>query len=143
MKKIDVTTTENLYGFIRGLYAFGNMIFSMLSGYLSNRAGDTRPAMIIGKTFAIFAALSYLFVDVFNSIHVALFIGFEFFLGTSSGICSVFRTHIAMASKEKDRPRACGITQLATAAGFVVGPCEFYSSYMDFIGNAFFSRKSS
>ncbi|KAE9551241.1 hypothetical protein FO519_005552 [Halicephalobus sp. NKZ332] len=122
MKKIDVTTTENLYGFIRGLYAFGNVIFSMLSGYLSNKIGDTRPAMIIGKTFAIFAALSYLFVDVFNSIHVALFIGFEFLLGTSSGICSVFRTHIAMASTEKDRPKACGITQLATAAGFVVGP---------------------
>uniref|UniRef100_A0A914Z2K2 Uncharacterized protein n=1 Tax=Panagrolaimus superbus TaxID=310955 RepID=A0A914Z2K2_9BILA len=42
MKKIDVNTTENLYGFIRGLYAFGNVIFSMLSGYLSNKASDTR-----------------------------------------------------------------------------------------------------
>uniref|UniRef100_A0A914QLA6 Major facilitator superfamily (MFS) profile domain-containing protein n=1 Tax=Panagrolaimus davidi TaxID=227884 RepID=A0A914QLA6_9BILA len=122
MKKIDVTTTENLYGFIRGLYAFGNVIFSMLSGWLSNKASDTRPAMIIGKFITILAALAYLFVEVFQSFHVVLFIAFEFLLGTSSGICSVFRTHIAMASTEADRSKAFGITQLATASGFVVGP---------------------
>uniref|UniRef100_A0A7E4VDF0 MFS domain-containing protein n=1 Tax=Panagrellus redivivus TaxID=6233 RepID=A0A7E4VDF0_PANRE len=122
MKKIDVTTTETLYGFIRGLYAVGNVVFSMLSGYASNKIADTRPAMLIGKTICIFGALAYLFIEVFHPIHVLLFIAFEFLLGTSSGVCSVYRTHIAMASTEADRPKAFGITQLATAAGFVVGP---------------------
>ena len=84
-----------------------------------------RPAMLIGKTVAISAALAYLFVEVFQSFHVILFIAFEFLLGSSSGICSVYRTHIAMASTEADRSRAFGITQLATASGFVVGPRKF------------------
>jgi MFS family permease len=56
MKKIDVNTPETLYGFIRGLYALGNIIFSMLSGWLSNKISDTRFANlrdVRGKHFKV------------------------------------------------------------------------------------------
>jgi MFS family permease len=122
MKKIDVNTPETLYGFIRGLYALGNIIFSMLSGWLSNKISDTRPALIIGKFVLIGAALSYLLIEVFHSAYVYVFIAFEFLLGTSVGICNVYRTHIAMASTEADRSKAFGITQFATSTGLIAGP---------------------
>jgi MFS family permease len=122
MKKVDVNVPVNYYGFIRGLYALGNIIFSMLSGFLSNKVSDTRPAMIIGKFVLISAALSYLLIEVFPMYYIYVFIGFELLLGASVGICNVYRTHIAMASTEADRSRAFGITQFATSTGIIAGP---------------------
>lgn len=42
LKKIDVSTTETLYGFIRGLNALGQTLASIISGYITNKIEDTR-----------------------------------------------------------------------------------------------------
>uniref|UniRef100_A0AC34GAC6 Major facilitator superfamily (MFS) profile domain-containing protein n=1 Tax=Panagrolaimus sp. ES5 TaxID=591445 RepID=A0AC34GAC6_9BILA len=123
MKEIDVNASENLYGIINGLYALGNIIFSMLSGWLSNKASDTRPALIIGQFIVIPAAISYLMLEMFSSSYYAyVFIASQFMLGTSVGISNVYRTFIAMASTEADRSKAIGTTQFATSSGLIIGP---------------------
>jgi hypothetical protein len=57
----------------------------------------------------------------------AAFIVFELFLGVSVGAANIYRAHIAMASTERDRPRAVGICSLAPALGLLVGPSEFFT----------------
>lgn len=38
------------------------------------------------------------------------------------GAANIYRTHVAMASTEADRPKAVGICSLAPAVGIFIGP---------------------
>ena len=78
--------------------------------------------MVIGKILVIIAILFYCLIGVFSEVYIYFFVLFEIFFGIATGTASVYRTHIAMASTERDRMKAYGTTQLSTAVAFVVGP---------------------
>ncbi|KAE9552448.1 hypothetical protein FO519_004333 [Halicephalobus sp. NKZ332] len=122
LKKVDVRTTETLYGFVRGLFSLAQIIFSIISGFFSNKIENTKPCMIIGKILIVAAIFFYCLIGVYPSQYIYNFVLFEIFFGIASGTASVYRTHVAMASTEDDRTRAYGSTQLCTAIGIVVGP---------------------
>ena len=42
LKKVDIRTTETLYGFVRGLYSLFQIIFAIISGYFSNKIENTK-----------------------------------------------------------------------------------------------------
>ena len=42
LKKVDIRTTETLYGFIRGLFSLFQIIFSIISGYITNKIENTK-----------------------------------------------------------------------------------------------------
>uniref|UniRef100_A0AC34PYM5 Major facilitator superfamily (MFS) profile domain-containing protein n=1 Tax=Panagrolaimus sp. JU765 TaxID=591449 RepID=A0AC34PYM5_9BILA len=122
LKKIDISTTETLYGFIRGLNALGQTLAAIISGYFTNKIEDTKPSMISAKILVILAAFCFCFMGIFPSAYIIFFIVFEFVLGVATGTGSVYRTHVAMASTEADRSKAYASTQLSMAIGMIAGP---------------------
>lgn len=79
--------------------------------------------MVFGKGMAIFSCILYLLIEkVERHNRPGMFLLFEFMLGISVGAAQIYRTHIAMASTEEDRPKAVGISALAPAIGLFLGP---------------------
>ena len=70
------------------------------------------------------SAFLYLGIELDVQLAAILFLLYEFLMGISMGLTSVYRTHIAMASAEHERSKAFGLTMLATSIGFLVGPCK-------------------
>ena len=42
LKKVDIRTTETVYGFARSLFALSQITFAIASGYFSNRIGNIK-----------------------------------------------------------------------------------------------------
>lgn len=78
--------------------------------------------MVFAKVMAIVSCLIYMRIETWRGGRKAMFVLFELFLGISVGAAGTYRCHIAMASTEKDRPKAVAICSLAPAVGLLVGP---------------------
>ncbi|CAD5231831.1 unnamed protein product [Bursaphelenchus xylophilus] len=123
MKMMDPAVTENFYGLLHSVASFGTVLTALIAGYISNVKQDTKWPMVFGKAMALFSCVLYLMIELMNRTErLGMFLMFEFFLGMSMGAAQIYRTHIAMASTEKDRPRAVGISSLAPAIGLFLGP---------------------
>ncbi|KAE9549354.1 hypothetical protein FO519_007429 [Halicephalobus sp. NKZ332] len=122
MKLLHPSVTENTFGLMRGSAALANIITSGLAGYFSNRISNTKPSMILGKIVGVIGSTLYLFIEVYSSAAIVLFFIFDILHGIAGGMMSVFRTHIAMNSLESERAKAFGLTMLASAVGFMIGP---------------------
>uniref|UniRef100_A0A914QEF0 Major facilitator superfamily (MFS) profile domain-containing protein n=1 Tax=Panagrolaimus davidi TaxID=227884 RepID=A0A914QEF0_9BILA len=114
--------TETTYGAIRGAHALGSTVAAGAAGYIANRQANTKPCLIVGKILVIVSAFLYLGIELDAKLAAVLFLLYEFLMGISMGLTSVYRTHIAMASAEHERSKAFGLTMLATSIGFLVGP---------------------
>uniref|UniRef100_A0A7E4VAS1 MFS domain-containing protein n=1 Tax=Panagrellus redivivus TaxID=6233 RepID=A0A7E4VAS1_PANRE len=122
LKIIDPEISETTFGMIRGMSAFGGVVSSACSGYISNKLSDTKPCLLVEKVLVIFAAFLYLTIEIVpKGWGLIIFTVYECLIGVAMGLSSVFRTHVAMSSTEADRPRAFGITMLAISLGFLVG----------------------
>uniref|UniRef100_A0A915D658 Uncharacterized protein n=1 Tax=Ditylenchus dipsaci TaxID=166011 RepID=A0A915D658_9BILA len=122
LQLLDKTATESFYGALRSVSGIGGAVSSLAAGIISNRLQDTRWAMVFGKSMALVSCLLYLSIEVMSSGRKLAFFLFELFLGISFGAANIYRTHIAMASTEEDRPKAVGICSLAPAIGLLFGP---------------------
>ncbi|CAD5224634.1 unnamed protein product [Bursaphelenchus okinawaensis] len=123
MKMMEPGVSENFYGLLHSVASFGTVFTALIAGYVSNVKKDTKAPMVFGKVMAIFSCILYLMIELMNRHErLGMFLLFELLLGISGGAAQIYRTHIAMASTEKDRPRAVGISSLAPAIGLFIGP---------------------
>ncbi|CAD5232749.1 unnamed protein product [Bursaphelenchus xylophilus] len=122
MKLVDPEVTESFYGALHSTANFSNLFMSLLAGILCNKLGDTKLCIVIGKSLWIFAVVSYLAVELMPHNAKFWFLSMEVCFGLSMGLMSVSRTHVAMASTEKERPRAVSLMTLSITVGMAVGP---------------------
>uniref|UniRef100_A0AC34FHE0 Major facilitator superfamily (MFS) profile domain-containing protein n=1 Tax=Panagrolaimus sp. ES5 TaxID=591445 RepID=A0AC34FHE0_9BILA len=122
LKLMSPQITETTYGAIRGAHALGSTVASGAAGYIVNRQANTKYVLLAGKILVILSAFLYLGIELDAKLAAILFLLYEFIMGISMGLSSVYRTHIAMASAEHERSKAFGLTMLATSIGFLVGP---------------------
>uniref|UniRef100_A0A914DMD8 Major facilitator superfamily (MFS) profile domain-containing protein n=1 Tax=Acrobeloides nanus TaxID=290746 RepID=A0A914DMD8_9BILA len=118
MKKLMPETTEESYSYILSISHACGAFSSIIAGYLSNRFGSTTGALIFAKVIAIAAGIEYFFIGTLaTGKMVAFYISTGLF-----GAHNQYKTHIAMASREVDRPKAMGWAALAVSLGLILGP---------------------
>uniref|UniRef100_A0A914E4A8 Major facilitator superfamily (MFS) profile domain-containing protein n=1 Tax=Acrobeloides nanus TaxID=290746 RepID=A0A914E4A8_9BILA len=122
MKKLVPETTEETNGYIMSTSNACAAFSSIITGYLSDRFGTTTGALIFAKVLALAAGIEYFFIETLPTGKIAaFFIGISLF-SISIGAHTQYKTHIAMASKEKDRSKAMGWAALAVSIGLILGP---------------------
>ncbi|KAH7721578.1 Protein Y53G8AR.7 a [Aphelenchoides avenae] len=124
LQKMDSSATEMFYGYLRSASAVGSVSSAVAAGYISNRLRDTKWPMVFAKAVAIVSCLIYMRIETWHGGRKAMFMIFELFLGISVGAAGIYRCHVAMASTERDRPKAVAICSLAPAIGLLVGPAS-------------------
>uniref|UniRef100_A0A914N6I5 Major facilitator superfamily (MFS) profile domain-containing protein n=1 Tax=Meloidogyne incognita TaxID=6306 RepID=A0A914N6I5_MELIC len=120
--QLDPSATITFYGILRTVGGLSGGISTILAGWLCNRWKDTRQVLIISKLSILLSTLFFLASELVKGFAFnAFFLCYKFFMGIASGGGSMSRTHVAMASTEKDRDKAIAITSLLPAVGLLVG----------------------
>ncbi|KAI1710004.1 major facilitator superfamily domain-containing protein [Ditylenchus destructor] len=122
LHQLDSSVSESFNGVLGSASGFGIMLSAIGSGFVSNRLQDTKWAMIFAKVLAITSYLLYLSFELINNGTKWAFLAFQFLCGLSIGSANIYKTHVAMASTEVDRPKAVGIANLGPTIGFIAGP---------------------
>ncbi|KAI6213749.1 hypothetical protein M3Y94_00188200 [Aphelenchoides besseyi] len=123
MRLLIPGVTENYYGLLQSISSTGIVISGLMAGLSSNLLRNTRPPMIFGKLMAIISCGLYMMIELVDvDGRRAAFALFELTLGISIGAANIYRAHVAMASTEKDRPKAVAICSLAPSVGIFLGP---------------------
>uniref|UniRef100_A0A914P5S0 Uncharacterized protein n=1 Tax=Panagrolaimus davidi TaxID=227884 RepID=A0A914P5S0_9BILA len=119
---INPEISEIANGAFQGASALGNAIASIFSGYLVNKTSNTKPALIISRILAIFSTFIYFGIELNSNSAVYLMIAYQLLMGISFGFGNVYRTHIAMATKESERSKGYGLSNLSYSLGTILGP---------------------
>ena len=131
--QLDFDASESAFGFIQAGQALTNALASAVSGWIADRIFDTRPQLIIGNFIAIIAVFAYFFVEFDFTSTTGLFITYNLLMGVGFGFLSVYRTFIAMETKEDERSKGFGIVLMAEAMGLFFAPCKFYHLYTTYV----------
>lgn len=121
MQEINPSLSESLYGILRGLWSLGVVLASISTGYISNKVENTSYAIIFGEAVAILSAIAYFCIEIVHNGQTAFLIVFQILFGISTGAIGTYKTHVAMASSEKNRSKAIGVVMFAPAAGYIAG----------------------
>ncbi|KAI1715834.1 major facilitator superfamily domain-containing protein 8 [Ditylenchus destructor] len=122
LHQLDSSVSESFNGVLGSSAGFGIMLSAIGAGFVSNRLQDTKWAMIFAKVLAISSYLLYLSFELINNGTKWAFLAFQFLCGLSIGSANIYKTHVAMASTEVDRPKAVGVANLGPTIGFIAGP---------------------
>ncbi|KAE9554531.1 hypothetical protein FO519_002235 [Halicephalobus sp. NKZ332] len=122
MKNLDFDASESAFGFIQAGQALTNALASAISGWIADRIFDTRPQLIVGNFVAITAVFAYFFVEFDFTSTTGLFVTYNLLMGVAFGFLSVYRTFIAMETKEEERSKGFGIVLMAEAVGLLFAP---------------------
>uniref|UniRef100_A0A914CQJ4 Uncharacterized protein n=1 Tax=Acrobeloides nanus TaxID=290746 RepID=A0A914CQJ4_9BILA len=126
MKQLIPDTTQETYSYLISIGNACGAFSGIIAGFLSNRFGSTTGALIFSKVLAIAAGIVYFFIESFSTGKlVAFFVSVGLF-EISSGAHTQYKTHIAMASRDFDRPKAMGWAALAGSVGLILGQWNPY-----------------
>lgn len=109
-------------GFIVAANPLGQMIFSPLFGWWSNKISSIRVPLLV--SMAIFSVSSALYssLDLLkDDVKYWMFIA-RFFVGVSSANIAVCRAYISAATTLSERTKSVSMMSLAQVLGFVIGP---------------------
>jgi len=109
-------STQQMLGFVLGIYAFGQFIAAPIVGSLSDRFGR-KPLLLlsIGGTF-----LSLLLLGFAKSIVLILIS--RFLDGITGGNITVAQSYIADSTSKENRSKGFGLIGMAFGLGFILGP---------------------
>uniref|UniRef100_A0AC34GVG6 Major facilitator superfamily (MFS) profile domain-containing protein n=1 Tax=Panagrolaimus sp. ES5 TaxID=591445 RepID=A0AC34GVG6_9BILA len=122
IKFINPEISEIANGAFQGASALGNAVASLFSGYLVNKTSNTKPALIISRILAICSTFIYFGIELNSTTAIYLMIAYQLLMGISFGFGNVYRTHIAMATKESERSKGYGLSNLSYSLGTIIGP---------------------
>ncbi|XP_055705304.1 major facilitator superfamily domain-containing protein 8 isoform X3 [Phlebotomus papatasi] len=109
-------------GYIVGANPFGQMLFSPLFGYWSNKLSSIRIPLLISLSIFTTASAVYSSIEILPSHHKYWMLISRFFVGVSSSNIAVCRSYLSAATRLKERTGAVAMVSLAQVLGFVVGP---------------------
>lgn len=113
---------KDFMGFVVAANPLGQVIFSPLVGWWSNKLGTTHLPLLL--TVAIFTIASgwYSILESFTEYRKWHMLAARFFTGVSASNIAVCRSYLSAASTEKERTWAVSLVSFAQVLGFIVGP---------------------
>jgi ceroid-lipofuscinosis MFS transporter 7 len=109
-------------GLVVAANPLGQMVFSPLFGYWSNKMKSIRLPLIASMAIFCISSGIYSTLDLFpNNTKYWMFIA-RFFVGVSSANIAVCRSYLSAATTLKERTDSVSMMSLAQVLGFVFGP---------------------
>ncbi|CAG9769661.1 unnamed protein product [Ceutorhynchus assimilis] len=122
LDKLDPSAGKEFMGFIVAANPFGQMLFSPLVGWWSNKLGSIRIPLIFSLLLFTFASGIYSCLELFDSHIKHWMLWSRFLVGVSSANVAACRSYLSAATKYSERTKAVSMISLAQVLGFVVGP---------------------
>ncbi|XP_059622358.1 major facilitator superfamily domain-containing protein 8 [Phlebotomus argentipes] len=122
LNKLDPQAGKDFMGYIVGANPFGQMLFSPLFGWWSNKLSSIRVPLLISLAIFTTASAVYSSIEILPSHHKYWMLFSRFFVGVSSSNIAVCRSYLSAATRLKERTGAVAMVSLAQVLGFVVGP---------------------
>uniref|UniRef100_A0A182JXE3 Major facilitator superfamily (MFS) profile domain-containing protein n=1 Tax=Anopheles christyi TaxID=43041 RepID=A0A182JXE3_9DIPT len=123
LQEIDPTVGKPFLSVVFAAPPAGQLIFSPLIGWCSNRLSSIRVSFVILTALFVFGNGLYSIVELFPIPHrkyVLLFSRFVF--GISTSINTLSRAYISTATKLSERTGAISMSSLAQTFGLAIGP---------------------
>ena len=109
-------------GLIIAANPLGQMIFSPLFGWWSNKRGSIRLPLLLSLGLFIVASIIYSSLEL-RPPHVKYWmLTSRFLIGVSSANIAVCRSYLSAATRLSERTKAVSMVSLAQVLGFIVGP---------------------
>ncbi|KAG5868304.1 hypothetical protein JTB14_022787 [Gonioctena quinquepunctata] len=109
-------------GFIVAANPLGQMLFSPLVGWWSNRLGSIRAPLILSLTVFTIASAMYSSLELFPSHQKHWMLWSRFLVGASSANIAACRSYLSAATRYSERTKAVSMISLAQVLGFIIGP---------------------
>ncbi|XP_066253732.1 major facilitator superfamily domain-containing protein 8 [Euwallacea similis] len=122
LDKLDPTAGKEFMGLIVAANPFGQMLFSPLFGWWSNKFGSIRTPLIFSLLIFTTASSIYSCLELFDSHVKHWMLWSRFLVGVSSANVAACRAYLSAATKYSERTKAVSMISLAQVLGFVVGP---------------------
>ncbi|CRL08149.1 CLUMA_CG020833, isoform A [Clunio marinus] len=122
LDKLDPQAGKEFMGFIVAANPLGQMIFSPIFGWWSNKITSIRMPLLVSMAIFCVSSALYSSLDLFeNDFKYWMFIA-RFFVGVSSANIAVCRSYVSAATTLKERTNGVSMMSLAQVLGFVIGP---------------------
>ncbi|XP_054085670.1 major facilitator superfamily domain-containing protein 8 isoform X1 [Zeugodacus cucurbitae] len=122
LNKLDPKAGKEFMGLIVAANPLGQMIFSPLFGWWSNRIGSIRLPLLCSLVLFTFASGLYSSLEMRpDNVRFWMLIS-RFLIGVSSANIAVCRSYLSAATRLSERTKAVSMVSLAQVLGFIVGP---------------------
>ncbi|XP_023023501.2 CLN7/MFS domain-containing 8 [Leptinotarsa decemlineata] len=122
LDKLDPTAGKEFMGFVVAANPFGQMLFSPLVGWWSNRLGSIRMPLIFSLAVFTITSAMYSSLELFPSHRKHWMLWSRFLVGVSSANIAACRSYLSAATRYSERTKAVSMISLAQVLGFVIGP---------------------
>uniref|UniRef100_A0A0K0F804 MFS domain-containing protein n=1 Tax=Strongyloides venezuelensis TaxID=75913 RepID=A0A0K0F804_STRVS len=122
LKSFDPNTTEFFYGLVISSYSFGNVIFSPIMGYLSNKLKQIKLLLYVGLICQFVGNLIYFYVEILPFDKKFFLLIGRFITGIGASNVSLMKAYISGASLPEDRSRCIAYITGTMAVGAFCGP---------------------
>ncbi|CAH0552806.1 unnamed protein product [Brassicogethes aeneus] len=122
LDKLDPTAGKEFMGYVVAANPFGQMIFSPLVGWWSNRLGSIRIPLILSLTIFAISSATYSSLELFENHRKYIMVFSRFLVGVSSANVAACRSYLSAATTVSERTKAVSMISLAQVLGFVIGP---------------------
>jgi ceroid-lipofuscinosis MFS transporter 7 len=109
-------------GLVVAANPLGQMVFSPLFGYWSNKMKSIRFPLIASMAIFCISSGIYSTLDLFTTNVKYWMFAARFFVGVSSANIAVCRSYLSAATTLKERTDSVSMMSLAQVLGFVFGP---------------------
>ncbi|KAL5274405.1 MFSD8 family protein [Megaselia abdita] len=122
LDKLDPHAGKEFMGLIVAANPLGQMIFSPLFGFWSNKSGSIRIPLLCSLALFTFASILYSSLDFVTSYVKYWMLISRFLIGVSSANIAVCRSYLSEATRLDERTGAVSMISLAQVLGFIIGP---------------------
>ncbi|XP_064212479.1 major facilitator superfamily domain-containing protein 8 [Tribolium castaneum] len=122
LDKLDPTAGKEFMGYIVAANPFGQMLFSPLVGWWSNRLGSIRLPLLCSLALFTTSSAIYSSLELFNDYRKHWMLWTRFLVGVSSANIAACRSYLSAATRVSERTTAVSMISLAQVLGFIVGP---------------------
>ncbi|RZC37107.1 major facilitator superfamily domain-containing protein 8, partial [Asbolus verrucosus] len=122
LDKLDPTAGKEFMGYIVAANPFGQMLFSPLVGWWSNRLGSIRLPLLFSLALFTVSSATYSSLELFNNYRKHWMLWTRFLVGVSSANIAACRSYLSAATRVSERTAAVSMISLAQVLGFIVGP---------------------
>ncbi|XP_061387994.1 major facilitator superfamily domain-containing protein 8 [Musca vetustissima] len=122
LNKLDPAAGKEFMGFIVAANPLGQMIFSPLFGWWSNKIRSIRLPMICSLVLFTVASAIYSSLELRPDNVKYWMLASRFLIGVSSSNTAVCRSYLSDATRLSERTNAVSMISLAQVLGFIIGP---------------------
>ncbi|XP_053953843.1 major facilitator superfamily domain-containing protein 8 [Anastrepha ludens] len=122
LNKLDPHAGKEFMGLIVAANPLGQMIFSPLFGWWSNKLASIRLPLLCSLALFTFASGLYSALEMRPDNVKYWMLTARFLIGVSSANIAVCRSYLSAATRLSERTKAVSMVSLAQVLGFIVGP---------------------